>query len=112
MARHGGVSLRPRPVVLTGAIVVAVAVGGVTAAQAFGARGAGRGAGAAVARPSRDAAVVLAVLAVYYSRSLARDGYAGHSHGCVNVRDEAAAAWLFDHVPVGTPVVVYRTARD
>jgi len=36
-------------------------------------------------------------------------GYNGHSHGCVNVRDITAAAYLFDQVPVGTPVVIYHT---
>src|SRR5438270_14066298 len=40
---------------LTGAIVVALARGWVTVEQAFGARGAGRDASTAVARPSRPA---------------------------------------------------------
>jgi lipoprotein-anchoring transpeptidase ErfK/SrfK len=30
-------------------------------------------------------------------------------NGCVNVRDITAAAYLFDHVPVGAPVVIYHT---
>ena len=49
--------------------------------------------------------------AVHYSKFFAAVGYNGHSHGCVNVRDMAAATYLFDHVPVGTKVVIYRTAK-
>ena len=45
--------------------------------------------------------------AVHYSSDFAARGYAGASHGCVNVRDEAGVAWLFDHVRVGDTVVVY-----
>lgn len=44
--------------------------------------------------------------AVHYSPYFARDGYDGGSHGCVNLRDRKAAAWLFDHVPIGTTVYV------
>ena len=44
--------------------------------------------------------------AVHYSAFFARDGYAGASHGCVNVRDRAKARSLFDAVRVGTPVIV------
>ncbi len=47
--------------------------------------------------------------AVHYSPYFARDGYNGASHGCVNLRDYDRAAWLFDHVPVGTRVHVYRS---
>lgn len=45
--------------------------------------------------------------AVHYSPYFARDGYDGGSHGCVNLRDRRAAAWLFDRIPIGTPVIVY-----
>jgi len=45
--------------------------------------------------------------AVHYSMYFHAIGYNGHSHGCVNVRDITAAAYLFDRVPVGTPVVIY-----
>jgi len=45
--------------------------------------------------------------AVHYSPYFARDGYDGGSHGCVNLRDLKAAAWLFDRVPIGTTVHVY-----
>ncbi|MDP9823728.1 L,D-transpeptidase family protein [Nocardioides massiliensis] len=45
--------------------------------------------------------------AVHYSPDFARVGYSGASHGCVNVRDYAAIAKLFDVVPIGTPVIVY-----
>lgn len=45
--------------------------------------------------------------AVHYSPDFAAVGYAGASHGCVNVRDYDAVAWLFDQVEVGDKVVVY-----
>lgn len=45
--------------------------------------------------------------AVHYSSDFAARGYAGASHGCVNVRDKAAVAALFDQVRVGDKVVVY-----
>ena len=47
--------------------------------------------------------------AVHYSPYFHRDGYAGASHGCVNLHDKAVAASLFDRVPIGTRVVVYRS---
>ncbi|MFH8338770.1 L,D-transpeptidase family protein [Streptomyces sp. AM6-12] len=46
--------------------------------------------------------------AVHYSYDFAARGYAGGSHGCVNVRDEAAIARVFAEVRVGDKVVVYR----
>jgi hypothetical protein len=46
--------------------------------------------------------------AVHYSYDFAARGYAGGSHGCVNVRDEAAIASLFAQVRVGDKVVVHR----
>jgi peptidoglycan hydrolase-like protein with peptidoglycan-binding domain len=45
--------------------------------------------------------------AVHYSSDFAATGYNGASHGCVNVRDYDAVAWLFDQVQVGDKVVVY-----
>lgn len=45
--------------------------------------------------------------AIHYSIDFATRGYAGHSHGCVNIRDKTALAWLFDQVPVGTPVTIW-----
>jgi len=45
--------------------------------------------------------------AVHYSPDFASRGYNGASHGCVNVRDRNAVAWLFDQVVVGDRVVVY-----
>ena len=45
--------------------------------------------------------------AVHYSSDFAARGYAGASHGCVNVRDLDAVAWLYDQVRVGDEVVVY-----
>lgn len=45
--------------------------------------------------------------AVHYSSDFAARGYAGASHGCVNVRDKAAIERLFDQVKVGDKVVVY-----
>ena len=47
--------------------------------------------------------------AVHYSSDFAARGYSGASHGCVNVRDYSAIATLFDEVPIGTKVVVYRS---
>jgi peptidoglycan hydrolase-like protein with peptidoglycan-binding domain len=47
--------------------------------------------------------------AVHYSPDFAANGYAGASHGCVNVRDLAAVAWLFDQVRLGDEVIVYRS---
>ncbi|MDO0926096.1 L,D-transpeptidase family protein [Streptomyces sp. TG1A-8] len=44
--------------------------------------------------------------AVHYSYDFAARGYAGGSHGCVNVRDEAAIARLFAQVRIGDKVVV------
>jgi peptidoglycan hydrolase-like protein with peptidoglycan-binding domain len=45
--------------------------------------------------------------AVHYSSDFASRGYAGASHGCVNVRDYDGLAWLFGQVQVGDAVVVY-----
>ncbi|MFF4643945.1 peptidoglycan-binding protein [Streptomyces sp. NPDC001389] len=45
--------------------------------------------------------------AVHYSADFAARGYAGASHGCVNVRDKQKLAALFDQVKVGDKVVVY-----
>jgi hypothetical protein len=47
--------------------------------------------------------------AVHYSPYFHHDGYNGHSHGCVNIRDMAVAKYLFAHSPIGTKVVVYRS---
>ncbi|WP_193609471.1 L,D-transpeptidase family protein [Nocardioides lijunqiniae] len=47
--------------------------------------------------------------AVHYSPDFAAVGYAGASHGCVNVRDHDAIAWLYDQVRVGDTVIVYRS---
>lgn len=44
---------------------------------------------------------------VHYSPGFRSQGYAGSSHGCVNVRDLAAAIWIFKHTPIGTKVHVY-----
>ncbi|QZY29478.1 L,D-transpeptidase family protein [Nocardioides coralli] len=45
--------------------------------------------------------------AVHYSPDFAAVGYSGASHGCVNVRDYAGIAWLYDQVQIGDAVVVY-----
>lgn len=47
--------------------------------------------------------------AVHYSPDFAAVGYAGASHGCVNVRDYDAVAALYDQVALGDRVVVYRS---
>ncbi|GAB7103979.1 L,D-transpeptidase family protein [Streptomyces phaeofaciens JCM 4814] len=44
--------------------------------------------------------------AVHYSADFAARGYGGASHGCVNIRDEAAIADLFAQVRNGDKVVV------
>ncbi|MDN5726091.1 MAG: L,D-transpeptidase family protein [Propionibacteriales bacterium] len=46
--------------------------------------------------------------AVHYSSDFARRGWNGNSHGCVNTRDKAKLAWLYNRIPIGTKVVVYR----
>ncbi len=45
--------------------------------------------------------------AVHYSADFAARGYAGASHGCVNVRDRAKLSVLFDQVKAGDKVVVH-----
>jgi hypothetical protein len=45
--------------------------------------------------------------AIHYSSDFAARGYAGASHGCVNVRDMKAVATLFQLAPLGTTVIVY-----
>lgn len=45
--------------------------------------------------------------AVHYSPDFAATGYNGASHGCVNVRDHDAVAWLFDQVALGDKVIIY-----
>ncbi|MFZ3568573.1 L,D-transpeptidase family protein [Streptomyces sp. BH097] len=45
--------------------------------------------------------------AVHYSADFAARGYAGASHGCVNVKDERTIARLFSQVKNGDKVVVY-----
>ncbi|MEV6112172.1 L,D-transpeptidase family protein [Streptomyces sp. NPDC052109] len=45
--------------------------------------------------------------AVHYSYDFAARGYAGGSHGCVNVRDGAAIQQLFAQVRVGDEVVIH-----
>ncbi|MFT3888584.1 MAG: L,D-transpeptidase [Arachnia sp.] len=45
--------------------------------------------------------------AVHYSSDFAARGYAGASHGCVNVRDYDGIKKLFDTVRVGDKVIVY-----
>ncbi|MFD6801683.1 L,D-transpeptidase family protein [Streptomyces cyaneofuscatus] len=45
--------------------------------------------------------------AVHHSADFAANGYGGASHGCVNVRDKAKVAALFDQVKNGDKVVIY-----
>ncbi|MFV2119844.1 L,D-transpeptidase family protein [Streptomyces sp. Act-28] len=45
--------------------------------------------------------------AVHYSADFAARGYNGGSHGCVNVRDRARLAQVFEQVRVGDKVVVH-----
>lgn len=44
--------------------------------------------------------------AIHYSSWFARDGYAGGSHGCINLRDRVKAQWVFERSPIGTRVFV------
>ena len=46
--------------------------------------------------------------AVHYSSDFAARGYAGASHGCVNVRNLAGISSLFSAARVGDKVIVYR----
>ncbi|MFI1680931.1 L,D-transpeptidase family protein [Streptomyces sp. NPDC020607] len=46
--------------------------------------------------------------AVHFSSDFAARGYAGGSHGCVNVRDEKKIASLFAQVRNGDRVVIYK----
>ncbi|MEP9362388.1 L,D-transpeptidase family protein [Nocardioides sp. CN2-186] len=45
--------------------------------------------------------------AVHYSSDFATVGYAGASHGCVNIRDYDGVAHLYDQVRDGDTVIVY-----
>jgi peptidoglycan hydrolase-like protein with peptidoglycan-binding domain len=45
--------------------------------------------------------------AVHYSADFAARGYAGASHGCVNVRDLSGISALFDQVRIGDKVVIH-----
>jgi hypothetical protein len=45
--------------------------------------------------------------AVHYSPDFAANGYAGASHGCVNIRDYDEIAAVYDQVRIGDDVVVY-----
>jgi hypothetical protein len=45
--------------------------------------------------------------AVHYSYDFAARGYAGCSHGCVNIRDRATLRWVYDRISIGNRVVVY-----
>lgn len=44
--------------------------------------------------------------AVHYSEGFARVGWAGASHGCINIRSRKSARWLWKWTPNGTRVVV------
>lgn len=44
---------------------------------------------------------------IHQSNDFARNGYAGSSHGCVNVASTANAKWLYVNTPLGSKVTVY-----
>ena len=44
--------------------------------------------------------------AIHYSADFKRRGYAGASHGCVNMRSKKGSAWLYRWAPVGTRVLI------
>lgn len=45
--------------------------------------------------------------AVHYSYDFAARGYAGCSHGCVNIRDRKTLRWVYARIRIGDRVVVY-----
>ncbi|HEY9291885.1 MAG TPA: L,D-transpeptidase family protein [Microlunatus sp.] len=45
--------------------------------------------------------------AVHYSSDFAARGYAGCSHGCVNIRDRKTLRYVYNRVHIGDRVVVY-----
>lgn len=45
--------------------------------------------------------------AVHYSSDFAARGYAGCSHGCVNIRDRNTLRYIYNHIKLGDRVVVY-----
>lgn len=47
--------------------------------------------------------------AVHFSPYFQRDGYNGGSHGCIGIREMDKATWLFNKVPMGGRVYVYRS---
>jgi len=91
----------PRPVVRLAARVLVPLV---TGAALLGATGAAEAA-TTLHRGSTGSSVT--TLQRYLDKN-ARAGYAGASHGCVNLRDYAGVRWLNGQVHIGTKVVVYR----
>lgn len=49
---------------------------------------------------------------VHYSPGFHAVGYAGSSHGCVNVGNLASAIWIFKHTPIGTKVHVFTPTKN
>ena len=47
--------------------------------------------------------------AVHYSADFAARGYAGCSHGCVNIRAKKKLRYVFNRIRLGDRVVVYRS---
>ncbi|HET6299110.1 MAG TPA: L,D-transpeptidase [Kribbella sp.] len=45
--------------------------------------------------------------AIHYSSDFKARGYNGASHGCINMRDKAKIAWIFNRAKVGDKVLVY-----
>lgn len=43
----------------------------------------------------------------HYSAGFAKVGYAGSSHGCVNIGSLNDAKWIMDNTPIGAKVVIY-----
>ncbi len=44
---------------------------------------------------------------VHYSPGFNSAGYAGSSHGCVNIRSMSDAIWIMKHTPIGSKVHIY-----
>ncbi|WP_328988646.1 L,D-transpeptidase [Kribbella sp. NBC_01245] len=47
--------------------------------------------------------------AIHYSADFRARGYAGASHGCVNMRNREAIAWMYARTKINDKVIVYRS---
>ena len=61
----------------------------------------------AYSEPMPDAMYFSGGEAVHYSADFAARGYAGCSHGCVNIRDRKTLDWIYQRIHVGDRAVIY-----